>query len=252
MKNQLLKLIKGLNRFKIDDLCQMAELQEEEITCFLDEFLKEGIIAKTGNNTFTMLDKIPQRQSKRPKNVLEKRREESKKLLDFSQKEIEEYKRAPDWAKKSSEKYIKIMYATQNMNYKAIEQFLKNWNRENPDQTASISGLNRMKRRLKEEGLTGLLAKYNPKNKGDFKAGGAVYERFKELYLVPSAPSLKYCYRQVREEMGHLYENWNFPCSLSFRRKLKNEFTDSEIESLRNPLNFELNHFIENGLWIAI
>src|ERR1035437_1484011 len=199
MKQQLLKLIKGLNRFKVDDLCQMLELEENEILQCLDELINQSIIIKIGNDAYTMLDKIPQRQTRRKKNASAEKIENTKKLLQFSQEEIDKFKKVPEHLKKPAEKYLKILYSTQDMTPKKIRSFLESWNRINPDQKIGYSSYTRAKQKLREEGLLSLIPKYKALNKGQSIIKNQIYEKFKILYLSPDAPELSSCYRLVKK-----------------------------------------------------
>ena len=237
MKKQLLKLIKGLNKFKTDDLCQMAELEESEIQPYLSEFTDEGIIIKISADSYTMLEKIPQRQTKRRKNAKAEKIEKQKKLLQFSQEELDKFKKIPENLRKPAEKYLKILYMTQDMTPKKIRSFLENQNKNNSELKMGYSTYSRVKQRLSEEGIIGLIPKYSAYNKGQSIIKKQIYEKFKSLYLQPHAPSRLSCYNEVKTEFAHYYEEWNFPGYLTFKRKLETEFTEDEIKIYRTSLN---------------
>lgn len=55
MKEKLLKLSKGLNKFCLDDLIIMSEEDEDDILFYLDRFIKAGAIKKIGEDNYLFL-----------------------------------------------------------------------------------------------------------------------------------------------------------------------------------------------------
>ena len=129
---------------------------------------------------------------------------------------------APNWAKVQADKYIPILKACAGIKGQKLRNFVDKFNKENTDTPTSYSMIIKMRRRYKEAGLGGLLAKYGTNaNKSTVREED--FEYFKNLYLKEGAPSLRSCWDLT---LGHaLRNNPNisrtvFPSFMAFKRKL--------------------------------
>lgn len=68
------------------------------------------------------------------------------KILTNSEKS--NYSEAPDWAKIQVEKYLPLLNRTKELKGVALDEFIKKWNRENPNLSTSYSSLIRMRKVL--------------------------------------------------------------------------------------------------------
>ena len=135
------------------------------------------------------------------------------KLKKISEINDKKYSDAPKWSKIQAEKYIKIVKKCLNIKGKELQEFISNWNNDNPDLATSYSSVIRMRSRYIQCGISGLLAKYG-NNCGKCIIDDNDFEYFKNLYLKEGAPSLQsrralFCFLSAR---GGLF------CSLFFQR----------------------------------
>ena len=142
----------------------------------------------------------------------------------------EEYSNAPSWAKIQADKYINIVKEAINLKGEKLEEYISRWNAENPEYKTSYPSIIRMRRRYKNDGIAGLLAKYGAKSNKS-TVTDSYFEYFKNLYLVEGAPSLKSCWDST---LGYAMRTFGadkltFPSFMSFKRRLEKEVPKQSI-----------------------
>ena len=171
------------------------------------------------------------------------------KLKKISEIDDKKYSDAPKWSKIQAEKYIKIVKKCLNIKGKELQEFISNWNNDNPDLATSYSSVIRMRSRYIQWGISGLLAKYG-NNCGKCIIDDNDFEYFKNLYLKEGAPSLQSCWDLT---LGYAMRNKNieasdFPSCSTFKRKLKREIPKQSIYLARygqSAWNRKYNNYIE-------
>lgn len=157
------------------------------------------------------------------------------KFLYPSKVSDKKYSDAPIWAKAQADKYIYIIKETKELKGKQLREFILKWNILNPEYKTSYPCLLKMKRRYKEFGVDGLLARYgNTKRIAPIK--DEYFEYFKNLYLVEGSPSLQSCWDST---LGYAMRTdgigkSNFPSRMAFLRKLQREVPKQSIYLARN------------------
>jgi len=235
MKEQILKAIKGLKSFTIEDLELITGFDEPEIL----ETLKELPVKSSGNIYTFEKPILPKSEIRKEKIRLQKEKQQETKvlkLLQFTEEELRIYNSAPENARKKGDKYLRIIKLTHGATGKRLIDFIRYWNNQYPELKTSTSSVMKARKKLHEEGLLSLLTKYSTHNKGKTCVREDMYSRFKDLYLHESCPSMSSCYEKVRQEFLNSIEEWKFPSYVSFRKRLKDEFTQREIDSLRKKL----------------
>lgn len=148
----------------------------------------------------------------------------------FNKDEINEacitnkYSESPEWAKLQAEKYVLILQQCKDLKGSKLKEFIEIWNNNNPNLITSYQSINRMRKRFEQYGISGLLAQYG-KRSGNSKVQDKYFEYFKNLCLVEGAPSFYSCWENT---MGLAIRNNEitkdeFPCYMSFRRRLEKE-----------------------------
>lgn len=92
--------------------------------------------------------------------------------------EVEIYNRAPKWAKDKANKYLAIFNKTDGLSGKELQEFIIQWNIENPDFKTSYCRVLDARKRYDELGIVGLLAKYG-NNSGRTKIQPTWFDYFK-------------------------------------------------------------------------
>ncbi len=160
--------------------------------------------------------------------ILDEHITEEKEIIECA--EQDKYSEAPTWSKLQAEKYIRILKATIRLNGKELKEYINNWNKENPNNKTSYPSIIRMRKRYKENGINGLLAKYGANaNKSSVKE--EYFDYFKNIYLKEGAPSLYSCWEST---LGYAIRIHNelriyFPSHMAFKRKLEREIPKQSI-----------------------
>ena len=150
MKQKLLKLIKILNRFTIDELIAMSEIEEADIKNLVQEFLQDKVINKISQTEYAYIKPL---KSISPIELLKQNGKfypkTPKQKIDISEINIEEfflrkdetaiYNNAPDWAKASLIKYTTILRLAGNLRGNSLKQFIEKLNAEHPEYKTSYS-----------------------------------------------------------------------------------------------------------------
>ena len=144
------------------------------------------------------------------------------------------YSDSPKWAKAQADKYLYIVKATRTLRGKELFEYIDNWNSENPDLSTTYSSVMRMRQRYKDNGLSGLLAKYGTTKLS--KIADEYFDYFKNLYLVEGSPSLRSCWDSTlgyAMRCDNSINKYNFPCDRTFLRKLEKEVPKQAIYRAR-------------------
>lgn len=141
------------------------------------------------------------------------------------------YANAPEWARKQADKYLEIFNVTDGMTYKEVKAFLKDWNEKYPNKKVAYSSFAEAKRKYKNSGVAGLLAKYGHKHMVK-ELDEQYYEYFKSLYLREGAPSVHFAWLGVLGYAKNQDKNiniQNFPSSSTFLRHLRKKVPEQAI-----------------------
>lgn len=147
-----------------------------------------------------------------------------------SEVENQKYSDAPVWSKIQADKYSSIVKESIKLKGQKLQEFIDSWNIDHPDNQTSYSSIIRMRRRYRNKGLNGLLARYG-NNLGRTVIDDYYFEYFKNLYLVEGAPSLQTCWDLT---LGHAVrengiDRLEFPSCSSFKRRLRRDVPKQSI-----------------------
>ena len=146
-------------------------------------------------------------------------------MVNIKEEQTSYYADAPAWAKKQVEKYLPILNETLSLRGNALKEFISKWNNDPNHESVSYPCIIKMKKRYIKYGIKGLLAKYGH---GFAKAviNDVFMEYFKSLYLKEGAPSMQSCWDNTLGYAMRIDKNItkdNFPCALTFKRRLEKE-----------------------------
>ncbi|UKI41407.1 MAG: hypothetical protein L6V95_15550 [Candidatus Melainabacteria bacterium] len=98
-----------------------------------------------------------------------------------SEVENQKYSDAPVWSKIQADKYSSIVKESIKLKGQKLQEFIDSWNIDHPDNQTSYSSIIRMRRRYRNKGLNGLLARYG-NNLGRTVIDDYYFEYFK-IYI---------------------------------------------------------------------
>lgn len=226
MKQKILKLIKILNKFTLDDILLMDNFDEDEVKIILADFEKFGVIKKISDTEYVFLKQLPKLDETEP---ISNRKTITKPLItNLFSKEKEQmiYDNATEKSKKILTKYYTILKLARSRRGDALKTYLVNLAEEHPEYSISYTTFHRIKRRYLTEGLNGLIPKYKSNNKSS--VSDEMYQAFKKIYLTPNAYPLKTCVKMLSKDFCKL------PSYMSFLRRLNKDFTSDEIKKYRS------------------
>lgn len=157
-----------------------------------------------------------------------------KKLSKINNSDIcsssEYYTNAPEWSKKQADKYLELLSLTKEMKRNALEAFVKNWNKDFPENTTSVQSIYKARVKYEEYGVAGLLS-HRGKYSNKIQVNSDYYEYYKSLYLREGAPSVNFCWQVT---LGYAKSKDNispveFPSARTFDRMLKSRVSKQAI-----------------------
>lgn len=80
------------------------------------------------------------------------------------------------------------------MKRNALELFVKNWNKDFPDNPSSVQLIYKARVKYEEYGVTGLLS-YRSRYSNKMQVNSDYYEYYKSLYLQESDLSVNFCWQ---------------------------------------------------------
>ena len=226
MKQKILKLIKILNKFTLDDILLMDNFDENEVKIILADFEKFGVIKKISDTEYVFLKQLHKLNESEP---IPHHKTITKPLItNLFSKENEQmiYDNATEKSKKILTKYYTILKLASSRRGDALKIYLANLAEEHPEYSISYTTFHRIKRRYLTEGLNGLIPKYKSNNKSS--VSDEMYQAFKKIYLTPNAYPLKTCVKMLSKDFC------NLPSYMSFLRRLNKDFTSDEIKKYRS------------------
>lgn len=216
MKNTIEEKLNISEWISVEDASNLLNLSERTIKDYCRSGKLGFKIEKSGNNFKYLIffNSLPEYAKN--------------KILTNSEKS--NYSEAPDWAKIQVEKYLPLLNRTKELKGVALDEFIKKWNKENPNLSTSYSSLIRMRRRYFRFGINGLLARYGTNSEKSTVEDG-YFDYFKNLYLIEGAPSLRTCWDLT---LGYAIRTDNidklsFPSYMSFKRRLEREIPKQSI-----------------------
>ena len=201
MKQKILKLIKRLSRFTIDDIAIMSEYDEKALVPVIDNFEDDGIIKKISDKEYGYIAQnkeksaltaiIENNSDKKIKKVNIDFKTINTKQLFKKENEQEIFNNTPDWAKAKIIKHMTVLKLAGNLNGIRLYKFLKQLGKDTPEYKVSYSTLMRKRRDYVTYGIKGLIPLYKNDNHKS-SVTDEMFEDFKyisfSIYLSNDSP----------------------------------------------------------------
>ena len=241
MKQKILKLIKRLSRFTIDDIAIMSECDENSLVPVMDNFEDDGIIKKISDKEYGYITQNKEKPAL--KAIIENNIDKKIKKVDIDfktintkhifkkEKEQEIFDNAPDWAKAKIIKHMTVLKLAGNLNGTRLYKFLEQLGKDTPEYKVSYSTFMRKRRDYVTYGIKGLIPLYQNDNCKS-SVSDEMFEDFKSLYFTGYKYTLRQCVRMLEQKYEML------PHPAAFKRRLDKEYSQEIVDKLRNiPLN---------------
>lgn len=241
MKNRdlIIKSARRLDKFTLDDIILVSEIEEQEATNILSELLKEKIVVKNGNTYYFNTKGVNNNGIDEVKPIIIEKEEGYDYFLTLS-KETQERIRS----------YIDLLNFVNQAGGKNSKQLVELFNQTSGYKSISLCTLGRIRTNYKRYGFKGILPSYRAGNV-ESSIPDELFNYFKKYYLTNEKLSATDAiYRaqkqlQVEQKIEQPYAY----ASAAFLRKLKSEFNPQQIEYFRNnikPQNIKIK--IENKI----
>lgn len=228
MKNRdlIIKSARRLDKFTLDDVILVSEIEEQEVTNILSELLNEKIVVKNGNTYYFNTKGVNNNGIDEVKPIIIEDEVGYDYFLTLS-KETQERIRS----------YIDLLNFVNQAGGKNSKQLVELFNQTSGYKSISLCTLGRIRTNYKRYGFKGVLPSYSAGNV-ESSIPDELFNYFKKYYLTNEKLSATDAiYRaqkqlQVEQKIEQPYAY----ASAAFLRKLKSEFTPQQIEYFRNNI----------------
>lgn len=228
MKNRdlIIKSARRLDKFTLDDIILVSEIEEQEATNILSELLKEKIVVKNGNTYYFNTKGVNNNGIDEVKPIIIEKEEGYDYFLTLS-KETQERIRS----------YIDLLNFVNQAGGKNSKQLVKLFNQTSGYKSISLCTLGRIRTNYKRYGFKGILPSYSAGNI-ESSIPDELFNYFKKYYLTNeklSATDAIYRAQKQLQTEQKIEQPYAY-ASAAFLRKLKSEFNPQQIEYFRNNI----------------
>ena len=228
MKNRdlIIKSARRLDKFTLEDIILVSEIDEQEVTNILSELLNEKIVVKNGNIYYFNIKGVNNNGIDEVKPIIIEKEEGYDYFLTLS-KETQERIRS----------YIDLLNFVNQAGGKNSKQLVELFNQTSGYKSISLCTLGRIRTNYKRYGFKGILPSYSASNV-ESSIPDELFNYFKKYYLTNeklSATDAIYRAQKQLQDEQKIEQPYAY-ASAAFLRKLKSEFTPQQIEYFRNNI----------------
>ena len=228
MKNRdlIIKSARRLDKFTLDDIILVSEIDEQEVTNILSELLNEKIVVKNGNTYYFNIKGVNNNGIDEVKSIIIEKEKGYDYFLTLSKKTQERIR-----------SYIDLLNFVNQAGGKNSKQLVELFNQTSGYKSISLCTLSRIRTNYKRYGFKGILPSYSASNV-ESSIPDELFNYFKKYYLTNEKLSANEAiYRaqkqlQAEQKMEQPYAY----ASAAFLRNLKLEFSKQQIEYFRNNI----------------
>ena len=228
MKNRdlIIKSARRLDKFTLDDIILVSEIDEQEVTNILSELLNEKIVVKNGNTYYFNIKGVNNNGIDEIKSIIIEKEKGYDYFLTLSKKTQERIR-----------SYIDLLNFVNQAGGKNSKQLVELFNQTSEYKSISLCTLNRIRTNYKRYGFKGILPSYSASNV-ESAIPDELFNYFKKYYLTNeklSANEAIYRAQQQLQAEQKMEQPYAY-ASAAFLRNLKLEFSKQQIEYFRNNI----------------
>lgn len=237
-------LSRKLKTFTFEDIFLLAETPKEELLKGLQELVNEGTLKKTTQGfVYCEFKQFPPPTEPVVRNSVTKsvHNEDFVKFVEINNPKIknltsQELAEIPEYNRKKRDKYLHLLKITNGLHGKNLMEFIKEYNKLNPQNRTSYANLIRKRNAYVKYGDSALISKFGTPRKVYYPDMEEYYVIFKKFYLSGCGISIKKC----RENTAKIFQIPldKFPSVMTFRRRLRKDFSKEEVRNIRSRLCF--------------
>ena len=225
------KIAKKLDKFKLDEVVMILELEENEVKNILDTLIEENVIIQNDDTYFYS-------KTKNKKTIQYSKNDYVEEIVLEELEGYDEYLKLKPCYKKTVDKKVKLIKLIHNLLGDDFKRTIDLYNAQHPNDTVGYSTATVYRNQFRNYGLRGLFPKIRgPK---DSAAVDTIYETFKKYYLNTNKFSTEIALKLAQNELQN-DGKIAFPLvhnAKSFYNKLIKELGKPSIEHLRNTAEF--------------
>lgn len=228
MKNRdlIIKSARRLDKFTLDDIILVSEIDEQEVTNILSELLNEKIVVKNGNTYYFNI-----------KGVNNNGIDEVKPIIIGDEVGYDYFLTLSKETQERIRSYIDLLNFVNQAGGKNSKQLVELFNQTSGYKSISLCTLGRIRTNYKRYGFKGILPSYSAVNV-ESSIPDELFNYFKKYYLTNeklSATDAIYRAQKQLQAEQKIEQPYAY-ASAAFLRKLKSEFTPQQIEYFRNNI----------------
>lgn len=228
MKNRdlIIKSARRLDKFTLDDIILVSEIDEQEVTNILSELLNEKIVVKNGNTYYFNI-----------KGVNNNGIDEVKPIIIGDEVGYDYFLTLSKETQERIRSYIDLLNFVNQAGGKNSKQLVELFNQTSGYKSISLCTLGRIRTNYKRYGFKGILPSYSAVNV-ESSIPDELFNYFKKYYLTNeklSATDAIYRAQKQLQAEQKIEQPYAY-VSAAFLRKLKSEFTPQQIEYFRNNI----------------
>ena len=234
MKNKdlIIKTARRLDKFSLDEIIVVSELQEKEVKDILSDLLKSQVIIKNNDTYFFNPKKISKTNNYTPpvissfKPIIIEEEDGYEELLKFGEETQNKVKR-----------YAELLNFVHQSGTKNLRQVVDLFNETSGYKKIPYPTFTRILRNYDKYGFRGILPNYH--NSSENSIPDEIYTYFKKYYLTKeklSASEALYRTQKRLQSEQKIEQPYAYNAN-AFLRKIKTEFTKEQIKYFRNNIN---------------
>ena len=232
-KELIIKTARRLDKFTLEDISLVLEIDEQEIKDILDVLLKEKIIVNNNNKYFFNIKKSLKKDKKNNSLPIN----DVKPIVIEKEEDYDDFLALSDEAQIKIRNYVDLLNFVNKAGGKNLKNLVELYNHTSGNKSISLCTLTRIKSKYKRYGLRGILPVYSTDHI-ESSIPDELFSYFKKYYLTNEKLSAaEAIYRAQKElqakqkiEQPYAYN------SCAFFRRLKSEFKPEQVEYFRNNI----------------
>lgn len=230
MKNKdlIIKVARRLDKFNLDEIIVVSELQEQEVKEILSDLIKEQVIIKSSNKYF-----FNNKRNNEQNETLSTKNNTLKPIILEEEEGYEELLKYNEDVQYKIKRYVAAINFVINAGKGNLKRVVELFNETSGLKRVPYSILVKLLHNYKMYGFKGILPKYH--NHGESPIPDELYTCFKNFYLTKEKLSAKealYRAQKLLHDEQKIEQPYTYNLN-SFTRKIKTDFTEEQIKYFR-------------------
>lgn len=234
MKNRdlIIKTARRLDKFTLDELIVVSELNEKEVNEILSDLVKQQTVLKNNNTYFFNTQKA----SKINNNTNAEPINREKIIVIEEEEGYDDFLKFGEETQNRVRAYVELLNIVNQIGSQNVNKIVELFNETSDYPRIAPSTFIRVRRSFKLYGFRGIIPKYSKHITESIP--NEIYVYFKRYYLTKEKLSASEAIYRAQKELQakHKIEQPYAYISSTFTRKVREEFTKEQIEYFRNNI----------------